>query len=359
MRINTPARRVTALGGAAALLVGGLVAISAPAEAAALTYTAAPNTGSSTATTVVTVTGKDFKTAANVSRVLAGAGTGVTIATSCGTSSTTLSGEDTTGGVTGFSVVSATKMLVTIATPDLNADGSKKDFKVCVYAATGNALLGSAVFSAYPTPTVTGVDGDTADGGVGTDASGPAFGGQTIAVDGTGFTAKSTVKVGGVAATSVKFIDSTSLTAVAPAGSGTQKNVQVTTEGGPSAANTWYDYVTAITVTPAVGHATTDVITINGTGFKALFTGSGTAGVLFDQEAGGWTGQGNEIAAVADASVTVVSDTEIAFSLPAGIVSAPGAYTVYVADDITDADGAGLGYLSVITGGSTFTSAPF
>ncbi len=62
---------------------------------------------------------------------------------------------------------------------------------------------------------------------------GPASGGTTVTITGSGFLAPATVSFGGVAAKEVKVASSTSITAVSPAGSG-KVNVTVTTPSGTS-----------------------------------------------------------------------------------------------------------------------------
>ena len=103
----------------------------------------------------------------------------------------------------------------------------------------------------------------------------PATGiaGTSVNVNGTGFTAASTVMFGNTAASSVIFVNSTQLTATVLSGTGTV-DVQVTTAGQTSSksANDQFTYATAPTVTsisPTSGPIGTTV-TINGTGFTTL-----------------------------------------------------------------------------------------
>lgn len=357
--------RATAIAGAAALIAAGIVGVTgSSASAAAGVYTALPASGPFAASTVVAVTGKALKSAAGVSKVGATANTHVQLAVSCGTSSTSSTGKIATG-ITSFSVVTATRLNATVA-PGGTATDSKVAYKICVYAvATGTALLGSATWTAYPKPTVTGVNADTTDGGAGTDALGPNAGGNTIAIDGTEFTSKSTVKIGTVAATSVKFIDSTSLTAVVPAGTGTQKNVQVTTEGGSSAANTWYDYAWAITVSPTFGplSSTTTDVTINGSGFAALTFGGVGARVFLlsgayavtDTTAADGVPDTNYIGECT--AVQQVSDTEISCTMPS-IATAQDVRVIVLPTSAVGALPAET-LATQITSGSTYTFAPF
>ncbi len=90
--------------------------------------------------------------------------------------------------------------------------------------------------------------------------SGAATGGATITIYGSNFTAGSTVKFGGTAATNVKVLDSTRITATAPAQGSMPSSVDVTvtTAAGTSATSSsdQFDYLgvpTVSGVTPASG----------------------------------------------------------------------------------------------------------
>jgi hypothetical protein len=65
-------------------------------------------------------------------------------------------------------------------------------------------------------------------------AKGSTTGGTTLKVTGTGFTEADAVEVGTSPATDVTVISSTSLTAVAPAGTAGTVDVRVTTPSGTS-----------------------------------------------------------------------------------------------------------------------------
>lgn len=105
-------------------------------------------------------------------------------------------------------------------------------------------------------------------------AAGPASGGTTITVNGTGFDSSATVTVAGVPATGVAVTSPTTLTAVVPAGT-TTGDVLVTTNGGTSAPNVadlfthtassngYSISLTASTTRPAVGSGVTLTATAN------------------------------------------------------------------------------------------------
>jgi hypothetical protein len=142
--------------------------------------------------------------------------------------------------------------------------------------------------------------------------SGPAAGGTTVTITGSGFTPSATVKFGNVAATHVTYISSTKLTAVAPAQSAGTHNVFVTTSAGTTSAvsGDQYTYVAAVVTGvspnsgPAAGGTT---VTITGSGFTPSAT------VKF----------GN----VAATHVTYVSSTKLTAVVPA---QAAGTHNVYV-----------------------------
>ncbi|HKG97022.1 MAG TPA: IPT/TIG domain-containing protein, partial [Pyrinomonadaceae bacterium] len=81
--------------------------------------------------------------------------------------------------------------------------------------------------------------------------SGPAGGGTTVTISGTGFATGATVSFGGAAASNVNVVGSTTITAVTPAHASGPVNVVVTNPGGQSATSTnGYSY--AATAAPTV-----------------------------------------------------------------------------------------------------------
>ncbi|MEU7628764.1 IPT/TIG domain-containing protein [Nocardia sp. NPDC049220] len=156
--------------------------------------------------------------------------------------------------------------------------------------------------------------------------SGPASGGNSVTITGTGFTDPLTVKFGNTA--TVFTIDSaTQITAVAPAGTGT---VQVTVTGtGGSSNGVAYTYAgapTLTTVTPNVGLA------LGGT--PVVLTGTGLSGAT-----------AVTFGAVAATSFTVLSDTQIAAVAPAGT----GTVQVTVTGPGGTSNGVAFTYLGVPT----------
>ena len=134
-------------------------------------------------------------------------------------------------------------------------------------------------------------------------SSGPAGGGSVVTIDGSGFTAASTVEFGTVAATGVTYVSATQITATAPAGAGIV-DVTVTTSGETSAtsASDQFTYVPSVTgLSPSSGPAGGgSVVTITGSGFTAAST--------------------VEFGTTAATGVTYVSSTEIKATAPAEAV---------------------------------------
>ena len=81
-----------------------------------------------------------------------------------------------------------------------------------------------------------------------TPSSGLVEGGTTITLTGENLTGATSVTVGGVAATSVVVVSSTSVTAVTPAGTAGAKNVVVTTPNGSATATNAFIYGSSVVV---------------------------------------------------------------------------------------------------------------
>lgn len=138
--------------------------------------------------------------------------------------------------------------------------------RVTTVEGTSAIAAGNQFTYVAPTPTVTSISPN----------SGPPEGGITVTINGTNFTAGSTVAFGANPATNVTFVSSTQLTATAPAGTGTI-NVRVTTVEGTSAiaAANQFTYVSLVpTVTnlnPNTGSSLGGTnVTITGTNFTGV-----------------------------------------------------------------------------------------
>ncbi|MGW2372979.1 IPT/TIG domain-containing protein [Kitasatospora sp. NPDC001683] len=130
---------------------------------------------------------------------------------------------------------------------------------------------------------------------------GPASGGNTVTLTGSGFTGATAVRFGAVAASSFTVVSATQITATVPAGGPGASGVTVTTAGGTSLPVTYYylsnPQLTAVVPAegPVLGGTTVTV-----TGSNLL----GATAVRFG--------------AVAASSFTVVSATQITATVPAG-----------------------------------------
>jgi hypothetical protein len=255
-------------------------------------------------------------------------------------------------------VVTGTKLVIKPA-----ALSPANAYNVCVYdAGVGTAVttLATSKFQVFAAPTIAAISA----------SSGPAVGGNTLTVDGTGFSAKTTATLGGVAMTGLKVVNSTQFTATVPAHapSATAQDLVVTTEGGPVTSATAYTFLDGITVAPqnvVTGQAA--VLDIIGAGFSSLtFNPAGAPG---DANAHVWIkkgGQGATWTTGADdgecTTVTVISDGELICTLDtmnaggtAGAVAvADASYQVLIVDN----DGTPT-RLTKVTSGSSLTVAPF
>jgi phosphodiesterase/alkaline phosphatase D-like protein len=301
----------TNLGEATAVKFGSTAAASVTADTGT-SITAVSPAGTGTVDVTVTTAGGTSHTSTGdqfnyvpppaVTGVSPGAGP------TAGGTSVTITGTDLSeaaavkfgsSGATSFKVNSATSITATSPAGTGVVD-------VTVSTAGGDSATSSAdKFSYVPPPTVTNV----------TPNAGPLAAGTSVTITGANFVAGATVKFGAASAAGVKVVSETSITAVAPAGTGTV-DVTVSTPGGTSAASAadQFSYVPLPTVTKVspnkgpTGGGTS--VTITGANF--------TANATVDFGTTGATG------------ITVSSATSITAIAPAGIgavdvtVSTPG-----------------------------------
>jgi hypothetical protein len=133
---------------------------------------------------------------------------------------------------------------------------------VTVTAPGGTTATSTASKYSYGVPTVTGL----------TPTTGPAVGGTSVTITGTGFTGVSAVKFGAKNATSFVVNSPTSITAVAPAAVVGTVDVTVATAAGtsPTGSTSKYAYTGPVItlLTPASGPTTGgNTVVITGTGF--------------------------------------------------------------------------------------------
>jgi hypothetical protein len=238
-----------------------------------------PNTGPTTGGTAVTITGTNFVAGATV---VIGQGNG-----------------PVTGAIaaTNVTVVSSTKIT---ATTGGGAKAGTFSLYVATAGGTSAANIGDNFTYTAPalTPTVSALSPNT----------GPTTGGTVVTITGTNLSGATAVSFGATAASSFSVKSGgTSLTATAPAGSGTV-NVTVTTSGGTSAISSGdqFTYTTSSGSSPTVTGTNPNagptsggsVVTITGTGL------SGATAVTFGT--------------VAAMSFTVNSNASITATAPPG-----------------------------------------
>jgi large repetitive protein len=162
--------------------------------------------------------------------------------------------------------------------------------------------------------------------------SGPATGGTTVTINGSGFTGVTGVTFEGVAATSVQFVSDGQITAVSPPGSGTV-DIQVTTPAGQSPTGGGDKYVyTGGATTPVglgiyLGGASNPTPTLScswsGTGANSCSltnVGCGGSATFYVETV---DGTGNPVA------VTTATGVLVNKASPSGVTIPAGSFTTY------------------------------
>ncbi|WP_406278364.1 IPT/TIG domain-containing protein [Nocardia sp. NBC_00881] len=185
-----------------------------------------------------------------------------------------------------FTVVSGTKITAVVPARSLGP--------AAVTVAADGGISNAVVYTYVAAPTVISANPN----------SGPETGGNTVIIQGTGFTGATAVRFGATPAVSFTVGSSTEITAVAPAGTGTAA-VTVTTVGGTSNPVT-YTYIPA----PVLGSVDPNSGPETG-GNTVILTGTGFTEVT-----------AVEFGPTAAISFTVNSDTQITAIAPAGIGTA-------------------------------------
>jgi IPT/TIG domain-containing protein len=346
---------------AATLAVTGTVAFASSSQAAVGKVTATPASGPElTAGKVVTLTGTGFRVG-TTNKVATAALDGVQFSIATCTAGVTAADPAAVIQASARTVVSATKMVVTVPSlPAAAVAGATQKWNICVYDTQGNggsgtgtqALLSSGTYSSLPAPTISAANSP---------ASGSVAGGDTVTVTGTGFTKATKVKFGSVLSSKVTVAtDGTTLTAVAPSAPAGAVAVSVTTEGGTNATPGTasfddYTYKNAIVVSPNVGDGSAgNVIDITGVGFDSL---PGAATVVFTRA--GMLTSGDDLFKCSD--VQIVSDTELICTAPlldgSNTTTAPnGGWIIVVTSDDTSASAT---FQTVVSSGAGYTTAPF
>ncbi|MGZ4712665.1 MAG: beta strand repeat-containing protein [Acidimicrobiia bacterium] len=207
-------------------------------------------------------------------------------------------------------------------------------------------------FTVVASPTVTSV----------TPSSGPASGGTSVTIGGTGFSGATAVKFGTTAAASFTVNNATQITATSPAHAGGTVDVTVTTPAGtsPTGAADQFTFVAAPTVTsvtpssgPASGGTSVTIAGTNFTGATAVsFGGTAAASFTFNNA--------NQITATAPAHAAGTVDVTVT---TVGGTSATGAADQFTfigaptVTSVTPSSGPASGGTSVTIMGTGFTGA--
>ena len=145
-----------------------------------------------------------------------------------------------------------------------------------------------------PAPTVTSV----------APSGGPLSRGTSITITGTGFMSGATIKIGTNPATGVNVTNSTTITAITPAGTGAQSVVVTNPDTQSSNTNITFAYaaaptVTAITPSSGLNSGSLNISNLQGTGFLP--------GATVQLQKSGQT-------SISGTSVSVVGPTQITFT---------------------------------------------
>jgi hypothetical protein len=270
----------------------------------------------------------------------------VQMKTSCGGSGKGGGYHSTTYTATADVVWDLTAAVVSTSAP---ATGAVTDPSYSAFDTSGNEVYNSGT-SAFlllaptyvPVPRVTG-DSVTV---------GPAAGGTSVTITGTGFTAATAVSFGGVPAASFTITSDTSITAVSPGAAAGTVDVTVTSAGGTDQTGPFdlFSFVAAPTVTslsPSSGP-------LNG-GNLIVVSGTGLAAVTSVDIGGSYAA----VEAQDDTSITVIApagesvdNSSLRVTSVGGTASAAYAYTA------PDLCGTGCVFTSPATA-SAFANVPF
>jgi hypothetical protein len=351
----------TNLTGATAVSFGGTAATSFTVDSGSqITATAPAHAAGTVDVSVTGPGGTNANTAAdNYTYVAAPTVTSVspTSGPTTGGTSVTITGTNLTGATavnfgataaTTFTVNNATQIT---ATSPAHAAGAV-DVTVTTAGGTSATGLGDA-FTYVGPPTVTSL----------TPSSGPAAGGTSVVIAGTGFTGATAVSFGGTAATTFTVDNANQITATAPAHAAGTVDVSVTTTGGTSAntAADNYTYVAAPTVTSVAPSSGTTAggtsVVITGTGFtgaSAVSFGATAATTFTVDSATQITATSPAHAAgIVDVTVTTVGGTSATGAADQyTFVTPPSPPTV---TNVNPASGPTTGGTSVVITGTNFS----
>lgn len=140
------------------------------------------------------------------------------------------------GGVGATSIVVVDSTTITAKTPAGTAGA--KDVTVTTAGGTATSV-GAFTYSSVILPTIDSISPN----------SGTTLGGTAITLTGTNFIVGATLKIGGVAATSVVVFSATQITAVTPIGTAGLQDVLLTTTGGTATKTGGFTYLALPTIT--------------------------------------------------------------------------------------------------------------
>lgn len=220
----------------------------------------------------------------------------------------------------------ATSLTVTTPTGDVGNQ--------TIVVTTPGGTASTQVFNYVAAPTVTAIS----------PTSGLETGGTAISITGTNLLGASSVTIGGVAATSVRVVSATNVTAVTPANSVGAKNVVVTTPGGSGTLTNGFTYTAASLITPSTqtytytaGVAIAATTTYNATGFSGTvryeISPAAPAGLSFSTTTGVLTGTPTTNQAATTYTITAIGATSgrdtatISITINARITPATQTYT--------------------------------
>jgi hypothetical protein len=392
--------RATAVLTLAAGSVGvvGITAASAASQAATLSAASGKSGGGNTITATVTTAAFTAGNTFAEFQVAATATAKCTAGWQAAAAVTATTGVVDSSASANQRILTANKLVVTVPTgvalPASNPPTSMT-LNLCVYSSksapsgTTSNVLAEAKYTIAATPTIS--DGTGSNPAPVVPAAGPAMGGNTVQINGTGFvgsTAQPVTATLGGSALKVLSVNTagTLITAQVPArAAASGVSLVVNTLGGSVTQAAAYDFTNGIIVSPnttPTAKAATD-LDVSGAGFSTMnwTTTDGTtpddahAHVYLVSGAYNATGAASKTNGETAECVNVllISDTELictlntddAFNQTGDPAVGNGAYTVVVVNDgqndvQTGGAHADANYAStIITSGSTFTVAPY
>ena len=394
--------RATAVLTLAAGSVGvvGITSASAASQAATLSAASGKSGGGNTITATVPTAAFNAGNTFTEFQVGATATTKCTAGWQAAAAVTATSGVVDSSGASYQRILSGNKLVITVpsgvALPVANPPTSLT-FNLCVYSSqsapsgTTSNVLAETKYTIAAQPTFS--NGVNPNPPAIKPAAGPALGGNTVQINGTGFVGSTaqpvTATLGGVALKIVSVNTAgTLITATVPArAAASGVSLVVNTLGGSVTKTSAYDFTNGIIVSPnttPTATAATD-LDIQGAGFSTM-TWTTTDGTTPDDtnahvyavsgaydpsgagsKAKGETGECVNVLVISDTELICTLNTLHAYNQNADSAIGDGAYTITVVNDgRNDVQTAGTNYDStdpftstIITSGSTFTVAPY